>query len=185
MDGSSQIVPWSIWCSGLGQDKNKRNVGTILGITSAFLQVSLHCSQGAPGCEDNTESHCRWKGNDLILQMILAAIVAVPTVCSYWSTVNWRSTYSRTTGAKSRHFKWFCFNCEVSSDDVQLIISNVTTLHLTRGVLETLIRRHFPMPTSGIDMTLFVDDPTLPGNSRKRKRGRALFLVDDNDSSGK
>ena len=59
----------------------------------------------------------------------------------------------------------------------------------TRGVLETLIRRHFPTPTSGIDMTLFADDPTLPGNSRKRKRGggggRALFFEDINDSSGK
>ena len=56
----------------------------------------------------------------------------------------------------------------------------------TRGVLETLIRRHFPTPTSGIDMTLFADDPTLPGNRRKRKRGsRGLFFDDDNDSSGK
>ena len=38
-------------------------------------------------------------------------------------------------------------------------------------------------------MTLFADDPTLPGNRRKRKRGRGLrgvlFLHDDNDSSGK
>lgn len=55
-----------------------------------------------------------------------------------------------------------------------------------RGVLETLIRRHFPTPSSGIDMRLFADDPTLPGNSRKRKRGgRGLFFDDDDDSNGK
>ncbi|XP_065892542.1 protein strawberry notch homolog 1-like isoform X2 [Dysidea avara] len=53
-----------------------------------------------------------------------------------------------------------------------------------KGVLETLIRRHFPTPSSGIDMRLFADDPTLPGNSRKRKRGaHGLFFDDDDDSS--
>jgi len=55
-----------------------------------------------------------------------------------------------------------------------------------RGVLETLIRRHFPTPSSGIDMRLFVDDHTFPGNSRKRKRGaHGLFCDDDDNSSGK
>ena len=34
-------------------------------------------------------------------------------------------------------------------------------------------------------MRLFVDDHTLPGNSRKRKRGaHGLFCDDDDDSSG-
>ena len=33
-------------------------------------------------------------------------------------------------------------------------------------------------------MSLFADDRTLPGNSRKRKRGRGLFFDDVNDSSG-
>jgi len=35
-------------------------------------------------------------------------------------------------------------------------------------------------------MRLFADDHTLPGNSRKRKRGgHGLFFDDDDNSSGK
>ena len=48
-----------------------------------------------------------------------------------------------------------------------------------RGVLETLIRRHFPTPSSGIDWTLFENDPTLPDNCRKRKRGGSSHQGDD------
>jgi len=53
-------------------------------------------------------------------------------------------------------------------------------------VLEILIRRHFPTPSLDIDMRLFANDHTLPGNSRKRKReAHGLFCDDDDDSSGK
>jgi hypothetical protein len=44
---------------------------------------------------------------------------------------------------------------------------------LFRGVLETLIRRHFPAPVSAlasINWSLFDNDPTLPRSCRKRKR---------------
>ena len=41
-----------------------------------------------------------------------------------------------------------------------------------RGVLETLVQRHFPTPSSGINWNLFDSDPTLPGSCRRsRKRG--------------
>ena len=44
---------------------------------------------------------------------------------------------------------------------------------LFRGVLETLIRRHFPAPVSAlasIDWSLLENDPTLPRSCRRRKR---------------
>lgn len=56
-----------------------------------------------------------------------------------------------------------------------------------RGALETLIKRHFPTPSEGIKWSLFENDPTLPLNRRKRKRGaRGLesVLNSDDSSSG-
>lgn len=50
-----------------------------------------------------------------------------------------------------------------------VLIKSVVSL---RGVLETLIQRHFPTPSSGINWNLFDSDPTLPENCRRsRKRG--------------
>ena len=40
-----------------------------------------------------------------------------------------------------------------------------------RGVLESLVKRHFPSPSTGINWSLFENDPTLPMNRKKRKRG--------------
>lgn len=44
-----------------------------------------------------------------------------------------------------------------------------------RGVLETLIRRHFPVPApepglAGIDWNLVDNDPTLPQSCKKKRR---------------
>eukprot|EP00731_Ephydatia_muelleri_P023466 Em0015g1049a len=63
-----------------------------------------------------------------------------------------------------------------------------------KGVIETLMQRHFPVPTAseaGINWSLFDNDPTLPGNTRKRKRGEKRaptfdeeeFSSDSDDSS--
>ena len=46
-----------------------------------------------------------------------------------------------------------------------------------RGVLETLIRRHFPTPSpepglAGIDWSLMDNDPTLPRSCRRKRRAR-------------
>ena len=48
---------------------------------------------------------------------------------------------------------------------------------LSRGVLETLIKRHFPAPVPesgllGIDWSLIDNDPTLPQSCRKMRRPR-------------
>lgn len=83
-------------------------------------------------------------------------------------------------------------------------IENAFPLCFPRGVLETLIRRHFPVPApapglSGIDWSLIENDPTLPqscrsGGTRKRRtRGprkrvsviqEEEFNSDSEDSSG-
>ena len=59
---------------------------------------------------------------------------------------------------------------------------------LFRGVLETLIRRHFPAPVSAlasINWSLLDNDPTLPRSCRKRKRAaprpRMTTFRDDKD----
>ena len=71
-------------------------------------------------------------------------------------------------------------------------LSALVSADLFRGVLETLIRRHFPTPSSdmaGINWSLIENDPTLPRSCRKRKRPyRArqrgpLFQEDDPHSS--
>ena len=57
---------------------------------------------------------------------------------------------------------------------------------LSRGVLETLIKRHFPTPTTvGFDWNLFENDPTLPNSCRKRKRNnnRGAMFQDEEFSS--
>ena len=113
VDGSPQIIPWSIGCTGVGSRKIEGHVGTILGLTSAILQVSLYCSQSASGCEDNTKGYCRWEGKDFF-RMVVVLVKAALTVCSYWTAVYWRGTYTRTTGAKSWNIEWFCFNRKVS-----------------------------------------------------------------------
>ena len=46
-----------------------------------------------------------------------------------------------------------------------------------RGVLESLIKRHFPTPTDGNEWSVFENDSTLPRNCRKRKRGIAPLNV--------
>ena len=60
---------------------------------------------------------------------------------------------------------------------------------LCRGVLETLIRKHFPDPVSAlasIDWSLLDNDPTLPCSCRKRKRAAprpcTTVYKDDKDS---
>ena len=49
--------------------------------------------------------------------------------------------------------------------------------HTQRGALETLIKRHFPTPSEGIKWSLFENDPTLPLNRRKRKRGKFIIHI--------
>lgn len=58
---------------------------------------------------------------------------------------------------------------------VMLIFPTLPSLLLTRGVLETLIRRHFPSPAAqpglaGIDWSLIDNDPTLPRSCRRRRQ---------------
>lgn len=63
-----------------------------------------------------------------------------------------------------------------------------------RGVLETLIRRHFPSPTAepglaGIDWSLIDNDPTLPRSCLRRRQrkkpvpGQAEEFMSDSDES--
>lgn len=96
VDGGSQVIPRSSCRTGVGPNKTERNVGSVLGITSTILQVPLHCSQGAPGCENNTESYCRWKGTIITCDCDFNGVLL--TVCSYWPPVYWGGTHSRTTG---------------------------------------------------------------------------------------
>ncbi|XP_011404218.2 PREDICTED: protein strawberry notch homolog 1-like isoform X2 [Amphimedon queenslandica] len=52
-----------------------------------------------------------------------------------------------------------------------------------KGVLESLIKRHFPTPTDGNDWSVFENDSTLPRNCRKRKRDYAVVNNEGDDDS--
>ena len=53
-----------------------------------------------------------------------------------------------------------------------------------RGVLESLIKRHFPASSRvGMDWSLFDSDPTLPTNCRKRKQRGGPMFQDEEFSS--
>ena len=81
-----------------------------------------------------------------------------------------------------------CFGCIIVSPSLcncnELVPLLCSHIHPCRGVLETLIRRHFPVPVpepglSSIDWSLMDNDPTLPRSCRVKKQQRRVSRKTD------
>lgn len=81
------------------------------------------------------------------------------TVCGDWSSVNGRGTNTRGPGGRRRRTQWLCVNCKVRTPfNLNWKLNNPYTLFdkeywmlstgnvLFRGVLQSLIEKHFPAP---------------------------------------